>query len=286
MSNHCKIILAAGVVQQAYNFCMMKTSLIVFASFLLYGTLSAQTPHSVVVTDVRFSGLNHVPQTVQAFLAARFKGKTFNDNGWIHELEESTRMACLASGYFRATAEAKIESLQQDVTHQQVAANVVVEEGEQFRLKEIRLMGAKAFPAEQIRALFPLQPGEVFNPAKIWRGIEAALTLYRTKGYIDFTATPDTQIDETSRLIEVVIDIDEGPQYRNGRLLVVGPNSHVNQRLMRDWEFEINQVFDWDSFVRNHPSLSSYSESDLDKRLSIDKDRKNHIVNLSLDLNP
>jgi outer membrane protein assembly factor BamA len=264
----------------------MKVRSAAFASFLLAGILWAQKPHSVVVTDVRFSGLNDVPLNVQADLVSRFKDKTFNNEAWVNELEEQTMMACQESGYFKANVEAKLEPLYQDLSHQQVAVNVSVEEGPLFRLKDIQVTGTTAFPAEQIRALFSIQPGEVFNTAKIHRGLYAALELYVEKGYIDFTPVPDTKIDDDTKRIELVIDVDEGPQYRVARLLVVGPNSHVNQRLMHDWESEINQSYaSWNDFVQNHQSLLS-SYPNLSDRTKIERDRQNHTVNLTLDLNP
>ncbi len=263
----------------------MKSSLPVFVLVLLCGRLLAQESRAVVVTDVRFTGFNDVPEAVQAELVGQFAGKTFRGSGWVDELEERTRIACQENGYFKANVEAKLEPLLQDMSRQQVAVNVSVEEGLQYRLKDIQVIGTKVFPPDQLRTLFPLQPGEIFNPAKIWEGLAASLRLYDEKGYIDFSPTPELRFDDDAQGIEVLITVDEGPQYRTGRLLVVGPNSNVNERLMHDWESEIGRPFDWDDFLRNHQSLLS-SYSDLANRGSIEKDHENNVVNTTLDLNP
>jgi outer membrane protein assembly factor BamA len=264
----------------------MKSRFPVFALFLLGAGLLAQSPHSVVVTDVRFAGLNDVPQAVQADLAARFKGKTFHDEDWVEELKERTRQACQHSGYFKAEVDAKLEPLQQDLSQQQVAVDVAANEGPQFRLKDIQISGAKVFPAEQLRALFSLQPGEVFDTERIKDGLVAARRLYAGKGYIDFTPIPDTKINEATQLIEVIIQMDEGAQYRL-RYAVLGPESRAARSLssyLRPWTDTPYNPAMLDQLYADNRSLF-HSHEDFQARTKIERDTTNHFVNLIINLN-
>jgi outer membrane protein assembly factor BamA len=257
-----------------------------FALFLLCGSLLAQSQHTVVVTDVRFSGLNGVPPAAQADLASRFKGKTFHSEDWVDELKERTRQACQQGGYFKAQVEAKLEPLPQDLSQQQVAVDVLVNEGLQFRLQDIRVTGATVFPAGQLRALFSLQPGEVFNTAKIRDGLEAARTLYGKKGYIDFTAIPDTKIDEAKQLVEMVIRMDEGAQYRL-RYAVLGLESEATRSLSSYLQSRADQPYNAAMLEQLYVDNQSLflSHDDFEARTKIERDSTNHLVNLIINLN-
>lgn len=173
------------------------------------------------------------------------------------------------------------------MSRQQVAVNVSVKEGLQHRLKDIQVTGAKALLPDQVRTLFALQLGEIFNTVKIREGLEVSRRLYVEKGYLDFTPIPDTRIDDDTQLIEIIIRVDEGPQYRIGTLLVVGPNSNVNERLMHDWKSDSRPYgsVHWDNFLCDHQSLLS-SYPDLPNRVRMKKDHEKHLVNITLDLNP
>jgi outer membrane protein assembly factor BamA len=91
-----------------------------------------------------------------------------------------------------------------------------ITEGDQFRLKNIRIQSgapdkALSISAQTLRGQFHLRDGDLFNMAELREGLERLQDLYVNRGYAHATAIPDTSIDTASHLIELTIRITEGP---------------------------------------------------------------------------
>ena len=69
------------------------------------------------------------------------------------------------------------------------------------------------FSDEQLRKVVPLQDGDVFNVAKIHEGLGAIHKLYGTQGYINFVATPITEVNRENHHIAIIMEFDEGCEF-------------------------------------------------------------------------
>lgn len=123
---------------------------------------------------------------------------------------------------------------------------VVVNEGNVYRIGEIRFKGGTIFPAAKYRELFSLEPGDVFNRSAIEVGLVTLRKLYCDAGYINFSSVPDVNFDEQSSLISLEIDMDEGKQFRWGMLAVDGKNSvpGAKRRLLDFWKPHEGTTYD------------------------------------------
>lgn len=187
--------------------------------------MEAKTPHPRAIIDaVRFEGATHLPDSVREQLIASLKQHEFDrDSDWIGELQEvGIREAWLQQGYYRARVAAEAQRVGGDSTHERFSVTVHVDEGLQYRLGGTRFVGETAFPREELRKLIPLREGELFNVARIRESIEALRKMYASKGYIDFVAVPVTEVDDVGRRISLVMEVQEGPQFRVGRVEVFG----------------------------------------------------------------
>ena len=101
---------------------------------------------------------------------------------------------------------------------------VILEEGEQYWLRDLRVENAKAFSDEQLLSLFPVRLGEIFDRSRFVTGLEALKRLYASNGYINFTPTPNLAFDDSAGRVSVVVGLDEDRQFRMGRLVVLGLN--------------------------------------------------------------
>jgi outer membrane protein assembly factor BamA len=84
-------------------------------------------------------------------------------------------------------------------------------------LKDIGFVGEAAFSAAELRAAFTIADAEIFDPQKIAYGLENLRDLYGTKGYVFFSAVPNTEIDEKGKTISLTLDVDEGHVFRFGK---------------------------------------------------------------------
>jgi outer membrane protein insertion porin family len=113
-------------------------------------------------------------------------------------------------GYFKVDVSGPV--VQMRGTKKRPAADFVFEvhAGDLYRLKEIRWRNPGPFSESELDRLMRIQPGEIFSRAKIIAGLDSLRAAYDSKGYANFTAVPNTHIDEAARQIALEIDIDSG----------------------------------------------------------------------------
>ena len=55
---------------------------------------------------------------------------------------------------------------------------------------------------------------DIFRPAKIGQGLDQIRNAYVERGYPNFTMVPNIDIDDSHQVISVVVECDEGKQFR------------------------------------------------------------------------
>ena len=155
------------------------------------------------------------------------------------ELQSRIQTAFQNLGYFKAHVdEPKIFLLEQSQATNDADISVTVEEGPQYRLGEIHFQKADLFPTDQLRRIFPIQSGDLFNKTTFSKGLDNLRHLYATEGYINCVAIPVVKMDESHRTIDLVIEMNEGEPYDFGRLFLDGkePHAGAGQALMESWK--------------------------------------------------
>jgi hypothetical protein len=186
------------------------------------------------VDDVRIEGTTHPPYNVQrqltiSILETEFTGEPDN---WLGELEEvGVRGFLRDQGYFRAASRAKAELVGGDPTHKHFRVTIQLDTGPLYRLERIRFEGEKAFSEEELRPLIRLREGEVFDVSKVREGLDAIYRNYGSKGFVDATSEPSTEVDEARGRISLTIKVDEERQYRVGRFEILGLDQELEGQL-------------------------------------------------------
>ncbi len=186
------------------------------------------------VDDVRIESTTHLPHDVQrqlriSILETEFTGEPDN---WLGELEEVGIRGFLRDrGYIKATSRAKAELLGGDPTHKHFRVTIQLEAGPQYRLEKIRFEGDKAFSEEELRPLIRLREGQIFDVSKVREGLDAIYRNYSSKGFVDATSEPITEIDEARGTISLTIKVDEQQQYRVGRFEILGLDQELESQL-------------------------------------------------------
>jgi len=186
------------------------------------------------VDDVRIEGTTHLPYDVQrqltiSILETEFAGEPDN---WLSGLEEVGIDGFLRNhGYFRATSRAKAKLVGGDLTHKHFRVTIQLVAGRQYRLEKIRFEGDRAFSEEELRPLIRLREGDVFDVSKVREGLDAIYRNYGSKGFVDATPEPITEIDEAHGRISLTIKVDEQQQYRVGRFEILGLDQELESQL-------------------------------------------------------
>jgi|ERR1017187_2577165 hypothetical protein len=121
-----------------------------------------------------------------------------------------------------------------------------------------------------LRDLFPLKDGEIFSRKEIAKGLDNLRFAYGQLGYVNFTAIPNTRINEEGQTISLEVDVDEGKQFSVSSMRILGLDDHLledsplrpgniyNQRLAR-------------LFVQEH-APSSLADTSPDSRIHLQLD--------------
>ena len=209
------------------------TRLLLTASLLVAATSSWSSDSAEIHPTL--TNVENVPVSDVQFVVHQVNNLNPGD---AKEAAEMVRYAFQERGYFKVivadpviTAETK--EGQQDVTD----VSMAVTSGDKYRLKNIGFSPTTVFSPTELRSSFPISDEEIFDRRRIAGGLENLRLLYARKGYVNFSAVPQTTIDEEAHTIALTIDLDEGTVFRLGKLTVQGEESEsgARARLLETW---------------------------------------------------
>jgi hypothetical protein len=146
--------------------------------------------------------------------------------GWLDELQGAYVSGYFKyHGFFRADPSVTSETLKTDADGVHVSITVVPNEGWQYQMGRLTFRSAMpdqplAFSQQQLEQLFYLAEGDIFAASAIRRTLNDLRSLYGSNGYIDFVATPIAEIRESTRKIDLTMEIDEQKQFRVGNVTI------------------------------------------------------------------
>jgi outer membrane protein assembly factor BamA len=239
----------------------------------------------ILVDSLVISGTRAVDSAELAEISASLSGSEFEDDP--DELAERVRDQFQNHGYFQVVVEKfEIKVIDPLASPKPVRLEAEVSEGPLCRLSSIDFTGNHSVSSKELRAMFPIKTGDMFKKAKIAGGLESMRRSLGSQGLLDFVAIPNTTFGSGST-VKLDIEVQEGPQYRMGKLEIVGP-PEVAQKLQARWELEAGAVYDATyekTFVEKNRSLlpADFIESSGVRRL---KDCSNSTVSVHLHLMP
>jgi outer membrane protein insertion porin family len=112
-----------------------------------------------------------------------------------------------------------------------------VEEGERYRMGTLHIRSADpdkglSLKQEYLESIFPIKKGDIFGVDKVRKAIEDYTKLYGNYGFIDFTAVPDTQVNDDTKTIDLTFAFDEQKPYIVRRIEFSG-NTGTRDRVIR-----------------------------------------------------
>jgi len=170
-------------------------------------------PLNVVIREVHFINMGSSSFDEQRQVADSLVGLCFPENNK-NEIEERIRYGFQHFGFFKVRTSAVTVEARDSSNPPTVSVAARVEEGARYRLKGITFAHNRAVSnATVLRSLFPLTDGEIFDRESVSKGLESLRQVYAQLGYINFSAVPETDVDEENKLITLALDFDEGGQF-------------------------------------------------------------------------
>ncbi len=149
-----------------------------------------------------------------------------------------------AFGYFQAKVGRKLEY---DEDGKWVTLRFVVNEGPRYQVRNVTHVGHQIFAGTSLAGGMSLPEGEMFEQAKMNNDLQWLKNLYGSQGYVfaDIKAEP-VFLEEPGK-IDLVYHIDEGKQWKVGRIFVHidGDNPHTRiQTALNRLSIQPGQIVD------------------------------------------
>ena len=134
---------------------------------------------------------------------------------------------------------------------------VPVSEGDQYRVSTISLSGNKVFGDDAIRKRITMAPEKPFSKGTLRKDILSISELYSENGYALITVTPDLVPDESNKLVQVALKIDEGEKYRIGRIEISGNTKTRDKVIRREVRLDEGDVFNSALLKRSYERINN-----------------------------
>ena len=125
-----------------------------------------------------------------------------------------------------------------------VQVTITIDVGQRYRWQAASWSGNSVFAANELDRLVGMTPGEPADATRIDRGFGVIGEAYRSKGYITAAVRRQPVFDDATGQISYAVRILEGPQFRMGRLQIVGLEPALADRLKVLWQIAEGDVFD------------------------------------------
>ena len=196
----------------------------------------------VVIVSVQFASGTHIPRFLRDRIVSSIESRRFYDDpemDWLVEIQDvGIRGALQDSGYFKASVKADSRLIDANQHRRRFALILYLDEGQRYRLADVRFQRADpddkrplAFATSELRSLVALRRGEFFNVSKIRAALEAVTRLYHSRGYIDMVTEPKTSVEDDPGILDLLMKIDEGKQYRLAKLEFLGLDEKTQRQL-------------------------------------------------------
>jgi len=173
-----------------------------------------------------------------------------------------------------------------------VNITIPIDEGEKYYMGTLKIAStdpdkALSLKSDALKGVFPLKQGDVFSTAKIRKALDDYTKIYGQYGFIDFVPTPETDIDEQTKKINVTMKFDEGKQYYVHRIDFSGNTTTRDKVIRRQLLIDEGQLFNkraWELSILRINQLDYFDKIDAEKNVEIKRNSKQGTVDLLLKL--
>ena len=224
----------------------------------------------IVVTDIVLLGANQLSPSEQQEITTAIKHQISgysvdaDPDAVTDEVVERVRAAWQDRGYFNVKVGGEARIIGSRPPARLVSVDIHVADGPLYRLGDIAFKNNTGITdVALLRAIFPIKKGDVFSREKLAQGLEALRKTYAELGYINFTAVPQTSVDNEARVISLIIDMDEGKQFYFGTINIVGLDDRTRQELLNDAPIgKIYSPKSLDRFIEKYSSVFKLAPDD------------------------
>ena len=148
-------------------------------------------------------------------------------------------------------------SIDLDETQEWFTLVFPIVEGEPYIVSQIQYKGNEVFSEEELREELDIQPGDVFQRAKIRDEITRLTDLYGSRGYAFADATPSIEPDPATRSARIGFSIEEGEMVRIKDIRITGNNKTRDNVIRRELRVDERDMIDSPAIKRSFERLNN-----------------------------
>lgn len=258
--------LASQAIKSLYNTGFFKDVRIEAENDVLIVTVQERA----AIAQIDFSGNKSFPtdKMKEGLKQVGISESQIFDKSQLDRAEQEIKRQYLSQGKYGASVKTVVTPLERN----RVAVRFDIEEGAVSKIRDINIVGNKAYSIEDLRAQFLLttpnwmswwNKDDQYSKQKLNADIETLRSFYMNKGYLEFNVD-STQVSITpdKKDIYITINITEGEKYTISEVKLAGETLVPEDELR-----QLIQVQAGDTFSREKVTQTSKSISD---RLSND----------------
>ncbi len=195
-----------------------------------------------VIASMTFTGNREIASAALQDLIRKALGdEGFTERHFRTAVEMNVRRVYEDHGFYRVRFPS--------VAVRRVAASAVevataIEEGPQYTLGEVQLIGDK-LPVDAMLRAAEFKKGQVANWAEIQNAIWAMEKPLKRTGYFAAAAKPERVLRDDQRVLDLRISFFLGPLYRFGKLRIAGLSPGLEAQARKVWTLRPGDPFDY-----------------------------------------
>ena len=235
------------------------------------------------VAEVSFEGNEAIPTSkLQNAIAEVAVGLPYKEEAFRQCLDSSIRPLYDARGRIRVAFTKVAVEKATDV--QGLAVKVTLVEGGTYDLGGVRIEGAPHFEPARLLKTGKFRNGDLADFDEIGKGVDRIRKVLAHQGYMRSDVQIVRQIDDTKKIVNLVLRIDEGPQFLFGTLRIEGLDLNGESAVRKMWTHKEGTPYNPDypdyflNRVREEGMFDGLGETRAETRI----DDKTHVVDVTL----
>jgi outer membrane protein insertion porin family len=158
-------------------------------------------------------------------------------------------------GFVRARVEEPVVTYSDD--QRWVDLSIAVAEGLQYRVARVSASGNAVIGTEALLEGVKTAPGELISRSQLREDVSSMIAKYTEKGYALATVYPEVIPDDETRTVSIQFRVNEGEQYRIGRIEITGNLKTRDWVIRREFRLDEGDLFDSSKLRRSYTRLQN-----------------------------
>jgi outer membrane protein insertion porin family len=165
------------------------------------------------------------------------------------------------SGYLYAAVSEPELTLSPD--KRKLSLKILISEGEQYRIGELKITGNKVLPSFQLFRNLTIASGQIFDRSALRSDIDKLLDLYMEEGYAQADIDPLIDVNAKDKLANITLSVNEGSIFRIGRIEISGNTKTRDKVIRREMRLDEGDIFNKKLLKRSYQRINNlnYFES-------------------------